>query len=138
MTHVLIEVHKASPIGDADVADVEIRINKAIPKEWDSAQHAAMVYSLDAKRIVDGLTLALPQAVLDRAFAMLAQQRASLLRIPFQPPQQAGEAGDSGPPAFECDCGSVELKALSDGWLVCCGCGQRITHFPDLKKKETP
>lgn len=136
MTDIFIEVHKAAPAGDQQIPDVSIQIKKSLPKEWDSLQHATMIYSLDAKRIVDGLTSSLPQAVIDRVFAILAQQRASSLRIPFQPSGQPSDQGVDVQPAFECGCGSVELKALSDGWLVCCGCGDRITHFPDLAQRE--
>lgn len=132
---VVVEVHKASPIGDRTVADVEIHINKSLPDEFDSLQHAAMVYAHDAKRIVDALLLGLPQAVVDRVFATLASHKASLFRIPFEHTPRT-EKECSASPAFECGCGSTELRAVSDGWLVCCGCGDKIAHFPDLAPKK--
>lgn len=94
-----INIHKYSPIADAEAESVTIVIDTAVPDlpaggDWE--QHARTYFEEQAATLADALFETLPGGTLDRLLAEFLRRKAALFVVPswraVDVPRQGGES----------------------------------------------
>lgn len=114
-----VKVARAEPTGDRMLFDWTIQISEPIPPFKDEStyfeQSRAFHYE-QAARLHYALLSGLPGGTLDQLFALMATERASVLRVPA--PSSGGEAGGWPEQVIELETQRAAVLALHGPWVA--------------------
>jgi len=79
-------LYRASSIGDLAAPQVIIEIRQEIDvcKDVDEIERFRQIYARDANALAEALFLSLPGGTIDALLVAMLQQKASILRVPYE------------------------------------------------------